>query len=279
MFRRIYFFGLFLSCLSCAYAFGAADSIGTVSARGDMRVDGYSVWGNGTLFNGTAVETGQATATLRLSSGTEITMGVNSHGLVYRDHLVLMQGKSEVKTSYSPFFLEAQGLRVAPSEPNALGIVSLNPAKTVDVAAVIGEFRIVKVSDLSLAHIAPGAAMRFQSDQNVGTPGQSSISGAEGLVSVDNGNYFFTTTNEEKYELVSGKDLHKFVGKKVIVSGFLQASSNTSGTTQILVTSIDINGPSGSSASKKVLIGGAIAGGAAGVGIALATVTKGPASQ
>jgi hypothetical protein len=36
-------------------------SIGTASARGDMRVDSYMVKGNATLFDGSVVETGEAT--------------------------------------------------------------------------------------------------------------------------------------------------------------------------------------------------------------------------
>ena len=94
---------MILVSFSYAYASGATGSIGTVSARGDLRVDGYTVWGNGTLFNGTAVETGQATATLRLDNGTEIKLAINSHGVVYRDHLVLLQGRSQLKTSGAPF--------------------------------------------------------------------------------------------------------------------------------------------------------------------------------
>jgi hypothetical protein len=277
--RKSWIFVSLVAFSSLAYASGAATSIGTVSARGDLRVDGYSVWGNTTLFNGSAIQTGQATATLRLNSGTEITLATNSHGQIYGDHLVLLQGKGQLKASGSSFFLEADGLRVSPNEPNALGVVTLNQAKTVDVAAVAGDFRIVKTSDLSLAHVASGAAMRFQvADQAAPAPGQSSITGSEGLVSEENGGYYFTDSSNQKYELVSGKDLRHFAGKKVVVSGFLQASPSTTGLTQILVTSIDINGPGGSSGSKKILVGSLIAGGAAGVAVAIAAIPKGPAS-
>ena len=53
-------------------------SIGTASARGDFRVDSHLVRGNATLFNGSILETGTATADLRMDKGATITMSTNS---------------------------------------------------------------------------------------------------------------------------------------------------------------------------------------------------------
>jgi hypothetical protein len=282
---------MILIAISYAHASEGTGSIGTLSARGNVRVDGYSVWGNATLFNGTAVETGQASATLRLDSGTEIKLAINSRGVVYRNHLVLLEGGSLVKSSNSPFLLEANGLRVAPSGPNVQGAVSLSSTSTVDVAAVTGEFRIVDETGLSLAHVSTGAAMSFKSvtaQQAEAQPGLSDVDGLVGLVSVDGGNYFLTSDSNVKYQLVTGRDLRKFAGKKVIVSGFIQAPSESGGIAELEVSSIDINGSKGAAAaqgagmssSKKVLIGVVIAGGAAaGIGIALGEGSKSSASQ
>src|ERR1700733_14309784 len=74
MAAKNYLLAMIFVTFSYASASGATNAIGTVSARGDFRVDGNSVWGNGTLFDGTTVETGQATATLRLANGTEIML-------------------------------------------------------------------------------------------------------------------------------------------------------------------------------------------------------------
>ena len=92
---------------------GAAESIsiGTVSARGDFRVDSHVVRGNATLFNGSVIETGSATADLRMGKGAAITMSANSRGTLYSDRLVLQQGESEL-TAPPAFQLEVQGLRV-----------------------------------------------------------------------------------------------------------------------------------------------------------------------
>ena len=55
---------------AASYATAGTTAIGTVSARGSLRVDGYAVKGDATLFNGTVVETGQASAALRLNKGS-----------------------------------------------------------------------------------------------------------------------------------------------------------------------------------------------------------------
>jgi Protein of unknown function (DUF5818) len=266
---------------SYPYASGATGSIGTVSARGDIRVDGYTVWGNGTLFDGTKIETGQATATLRLDSGTEIELATNSQGVVYRDHLVLLQGRSQLKTLDAPFLLEAGGLRVAPSGPDALGVVSMSPANTVRVAAVTGDFRVVDGVSLSVAHVSHGAAISFPAAQSAGTPSGSSFIGVTGLVSEENGIFYLTTDHGVKYQLVTGEELKKFAGKTVTVSGFLQAAATPSGTTQVLVTSIEINGAksTGMTTQTKALIGVGIGGGAAAAAIVAAESGKSSASR
>jgi len=92
---------------------------GTASARGDLNVDSNLIKGNATLFNGSVVETGQATADLRLGKGTRFTMATASRGTIYSDHLVLQQGQSELTASSSAFQLEANGLRVTANEPNS----------------------------------------------------------------------------------------------------------------------------------------------------------------
>jgi hypothetical protein len=268
---------------SCAYASGTPGSIGTVSARGDIRIDGNTVWGNGTLFDGTTVETTQATAELRLDNGTEIMLAVNSRGVVYSDHLVLVLGKSELKTLSAPFLLEADGLRVAPSEPNALGVVSLSQARTIDVAAVTGDFRVADDAGLSIAHVAHGAAISFPAAQSVAAPEGSSFIGVSGTVTYENGNYYLSTDLGVKYQLITGEELKKFTGKTVKVSGFLQTGVTPSSISQVIVTSIDISGAksasSGMSGQAKALIGVGIGGGAAAAAIVAVESGKSSASR
>lgn len=264
-----------LFSLPYAYGSSGAGSIGTVSVRGDLRVDGYAVQGNGTLFDGTALETTKATATLRMNNGTEITLAKSSHGVVYSDRLVLLQGESEVKASGSPFILEAAGIRVLPAGPNSDGIVLLSPVNTVDVAAVTGEFRILNNAGLSLASVSPKEAMSFSVASQAGGSAGTVVT-ETGKVSSANGRYYLTASDGTKYEL-TGEDVTGLVGKKVVVNGTLHAATTAGGTSQIDVSSIELD--DSSSKSRKVWIGMGIAGAGAGTGIAVFETTKSPASR
>jgi hypothetical protein len=151
---------------SCASAWGGTSSIGTVSAGGYIRVDGYKVLGNGTLFEGTAVETAKATATLRLDNGAEIFLSANSSGVVRHDRFELMQGQCQLKASSSPFFIEAAHLNVTPGEPNSLGVVSLNPANSVDKPESNGGQIVLNLNDVTL--VVSAITGEFQVSNNAG---------------------------------------------------------------------------------------------------------------
>lgn len=282
MTKKGYLAAFMLFSFSCAYASSGSGStgIGTVSVRGNMRVDGYTVQGNGTLFDGTAVETGQATATLRLDNGTEITMAINSRGIVYHDRLVLLQGQSELKASGSSFSLVADGLHVVPGGPNTLGIVSVSSPNAVQVASVTGELRIVDDADLSLAHVSPGTTMSFRQATGTGGAANGSSVTETGVVSVENGQYYLTTSDGTKY-LLSGKDFQKYVGKKVVVvNGTLQAATTPSGIATIVVSSLSINGAAGIFATTAgvVWFTTIVAAAGTGLGVGIYEATKGPSS-
>jgi hypothetical protein len=196
MFKKLQAAAILLCMLS--YATAGTVSIGTVSARGDMRVDNYAVKGNATLFNGSVVETGQASAELRLSKGTKITLSSSSRGTLYSDHLVLQQGETELAAS-SPFQLEANGVvRVTATAPNSRGIVSIRPGNTVEVASLNGSFGVTNEHGVLVANIHPGRVVSFAMQ----APGasQTAFSGV-GLVSFENGTYYLTTDEDVKYVL------------------------------------------------------------------------------
>ena len=263
-----------LSILSNATA--GTVSIGTASARGDMRVDSYMVKGNATLFDGSVVETEQATADLRLDKGAKITMSTSSKGTLYHDHLVLQQGKSELVAS-SPFQVEANGLRVTPNEPNSRGVVSMGAGNTVEVAALNGSFEVTNDHRVLLASVRPGRVVSF-SIQAGGNP--MSFEGT-GIVSYENGHYYLTLDTNAKYELI-GNDLKKYVDKKVVVTGTVQAAAVQSGGANSVVTAaaIDVNGGAGIS-TKALIIAGVLVGAGLGAGIGIYETNKSstPASR
>lgn len=267
MFKKLQVTAVLLCMLT--YAEAGTVSIGTVSARGEMRVDNYAVNGNATLFDGSVVETRQATADLRLNKGTQVTMSTASRGTFYSDHLVLQQGQSEVSAS-GPFQLEANGLRVVPSQPNAHGVVSIKPDKTVEVASINGSFGVTSEHGVLLANVRPGRVVSFAMQAGANPETFSGV----GLVSIENGTYYLTTDADVKY-ILSCKDFHKYVWDKVQVSGTLQTTGNNS---VLCVKNIDINGGNAMSGSKKWLIAGIIVGAGAGAGIGLAVSNSGSPS-
>jgi hypothetical protein len=253
-----------LAALMCMFSYVAAEtvSIGTASARGDMRIDSYMVKGNATLFDGTVVETGQATADLRLDKGTEIMMSTSSRGTLYRDRLVLQRGESELAAN-SSFQLEANGLRVTPNEPNSRGVVSLRDGNTVEVAALNGSFGVTNDHGVLLASVRPGRVLSFAMQAGA-APASSSFSG-EGMISFENGHYYFESL-EGKYELI-GNNLKRYVGTKVHLSGSISGSATQGATLAVTGSSIGVVGATGISATTVLIISGVVVAASTGVGI------------
>jgi len=258
--------------LTCSYAMAGSTAIGTASARGDMRIDGDSVKGNATLFDGTVVETGQATAALRLDRGIEIKLASGSRSTLYRNRVVLQQGSNEFAPS-GPFYLEANGLEVTPDQPNSRAMVSMSGPNTVQVAALAGEFRITN-HGLLLAHVNTGKAMSFAL-QETGTPASGQITVQGQLTKIDGHYYLIETTKNIRYQLV-GKGFFWSEGAEVKVTGTLKPNPNPDEkrSDEILVSSITkvpVSGvPAGIATGPSFIIVGSIAAAGAAIGFAIA---------
>jgi len=264
-----------LAVLMCTLSYAAAGtvSIGTASARGDMRVDSYMVTGNATLFDGSVVETGKATADLRLNKGTEITMGAGSRGTLYRDRLVLERGASELSAS-TPFQVQAIGLRVVASEANSRGSVVMVSGNTVEVAALTGSFGITNSEGLTLASVRPGHPLSFAIDagQTATVPAVKSEIKVTGTIGKLEDGTFTITFNGTTYQVV-GKDLTSLVGQTAKLHGTVLGSLSqgiTTGQTPAdgLPLVFQLSGKNGGVLATGAAAGtaGAVAGAAAGVG-------------
>jgi hypothetical protein len=271
MFKKLQVTAVLLCFLS--YAEAGTVSIGTASARGDLRVDNYSVKGNATLFDGSVVETSQASADLRLNKGVEIKMSAESRGTLYSDHIVLQQGQSEL-TSSGSYQLQAVGLHVVPGTPHSRGVVSVKSGNTVEVASLDGSFGVSNDRGIMLANILPGQSLSFAMQAGANPEEFSGV----GLVSFDNGTYYLTTDANVRYVLTC-KDSHSFVGDKVFVTGTLQGGAGGNGT-MLCVKTMEINGGTpGLGGKKKWIIAGVLIAAGAGVGIALANQSSSSASR
>jgi hypothetical protein len=258
--------------LTCSYAMAGSTAIGTASARGDMRIDGDSVKGNATLFDGTAVETGQATAALRLDKGIEVKLATGSRGTLYRNRVVLQQGSSEFAPS-GPFYLEANGLVVTQDQPNSRAVVSMSGPNTVEVAALAGEFRITNDRGLLLAHLNTGKAMSFALQAGATESGQITVEGQ--LIKSEGHHFIIRATDNAKYEL-RGKNFFWSEGQEASVTGTLDPHAIPAGGARgvIDVTSskkVPVSGvPAGIATGPSLVIVGSIAAAGAAIGIAIA---------
>lgn len=251
---------------SFQYAYASSAVIGTASVRGDLRVDNSVVKGNATLFDGSKVETNsQATADLRLAKGTSIVMATNSRGMLYHDHLVLQQGKSEL-TASSAYRLDANGLHVTPGVRNSHGLVTVQSSGAVEVAALSGTFGVTDSDGQLLATIRPGQALSF-ANADVKTAAKAAPNAPTteltGVVVVKDGSLYMET--DGKMIHLNGQNLTKHIGHKVEVRGKLV--TNSDGSETLVVTQLKINGSTWVSGNKTLVWAGVATGAAAGTAV------------
>lgn len=269
---------------TATYAAAATIAIGTASARGDLRVDGYMVKGDATLFDGTVVQTGQASAALHLEKGVEIKLAIGSRGILYRNRLVLEQGASEWTGSGS-FLLEANGLHVTPSEPNSRGQISIGSRNTVQVTAATGGLRVTNEHGLLLASVHPGSPLSFGALQET-TQGPIPMN-LFGTLTKAEGRYYLALPKPDLgvvYEVKSEKGLDNLVSKKVEIAGTVDTSVKAAGgnASYVLVaSSVKEIRPGGLSMPAKVILGTTGLGAATAVstGIYAANQSATPASR
>jgi hypothetical protein len=244
-------------CVS-SYALAASPSIGSVTARGEIRIDNHEVQGSGTVFNGSVVETGQSIssgADLRLANNEEITLMRDSRGTLYRDHFELERGTALLGLTDS-FRINANGVVVVPTEAHSSGTVSINPANSVTVEARNGTLEIRNPFGAGLARVHPGHALTFSSVSGK-SPTEFSVTGT---VSSENGRYYLCSSETGmKYEL-KGNNLKDYDGASIVASGVLEPAAPAAGVSGLLrasdISSHQPSTPLGESNQTRSLIGG-----------------------
>jgi hypothetical protein len=140
--------------------------IGSVVARGEMRVDGYAIKGSGTAFDGTVVETGsdaQSGADLLLGNCTRITLHSNAHGTLFRDHFVLDRGEAEMSAP-TPYRVEVDTLVVRTTESNSSARIAIGEGHAIGVFVKEGQVEVVENRGNVLALVGPQNPRSFSRD-------------------------------------------------------------------------------------------------------------------
>jgi len=148
------------------YAMAASPSIGTVTTRGETRIDNYEVQGSGTLFDGSVIETGLSHADLRLANnGAVVILYASSRGTLHTDHFLLERGSIRLSSSNS-FNVQADSLVVAPVGDSS-GVVTVKDSNSVVVEAQEGTLEVRDAAGTRIAQVQPRSPMSFTSTGNL----------------------------------------------------------------------------------------------------------------
>jgi hypothetical protein len=259
-------------------AMAAAPVIGVATARGSFRLDNAAVTGNGTVFEGSVIETGRASGELQLSSGTTMQLGLETRGQVYRDRLVLQKGISEIRNAGS-FGVEASTLRIVAEDKGSVGRVEIMDVNKIQVAALRGNFRVTNASGIMIAALSAGRALEFET-KGAGASAPSTLTGC--LVKRD-GHYLLTDDTTGVMVELKGASLDKYDGHKIEVTGGNVPSavpvesasqviqvSNVKDISKRCSVAAGVAAAGGAAAGAGAAAGGAAAGGAAAGGAATA---------
>jgi hypothetical protein len=214
-------------CLS--FSFAAPASIGFIKSAGEFRVDGATLRGSSTLFDGNVVETTASRSVLQLFGG-QVTLSPESRAKVYHDRLVLEKGTGVVKEEAVSEVIEAETLRISPSTKNSVLQVEITGPSHVAVGALTGSADVRNSSGVLVASLHPGLDLAFDAQA-----GASTAVTMTGVLVFKNGNYFLTdATTGVTIELV-GADFGKDVGKNVTITGsILPGATAAAGSSEVV---------------------------------------------
>ena len=195
-----------------------APMIGRVLAKGAFRVDNSSVTGNATLFEGATIESAADRPELELASGARISLGPESKGRVFGDHILLERGESRLDKA-DGFRVEARGLSVQPETGKTTGRIELAGATKVQVAALSGSFRVLNARGSIVARIPAGVTLAFEPQASAG---RVRLTGR--LIS-KGGHYLMTDETTNVTVELAGPGLAKLVGKRAEITGSMDPTA------------------------------------------------------
>jgi hypothetical protein len=149
-------------------------TIGIASAVGSFVVNSNRVDGNANLFEGSELKTGKASSQVFLQNGAALTLGIDSAGTIYRDHLLLQQGATKID-NMNGYSVHASDYRIEQGEPASQAVVRLDE-NMVEIAALTGSLNVFGKTGSLLTHVGSGTATAFQVGRSGADPGQGAPS-------------------------------------------------------------------------------------------------------
>jgi hypothetical protein len=226
---------LFLSTVAVSVAFAATPAIGIVTASGHFTIERSQVWGNSSLFDGSNVQTDQASTDLALRNGVKLQLGAKSRAQVFENRLALEGGIGQVNAS-APYEIDAAGLKISGER------LRVSVSDRIEVVAFTGSARVLSSSGTLLASIPAGRSMNFA--MQAGSTGSVTRSGC--LLFKD-GHFILQDENTQEVAELTGRSLEQNVGNRVEASGRVTGarSAVTVATMVLSVTTISIKSQGG----------------------------------
>jgi hypothetical protein len=164
---RLLWLGLAAGLVS-ACVFAASPTIGVATAVGTFKVNRSEVEGNANIFDGAEVRTTNAPSQVFLQNGSAVTLGLNSVGVLYRDHLVLEEGATKVQ-NMSAYTIQAAVYRVQ-GEARSQAVVRFDGGE-VQIASIAGSLNVMNDRGVLLTRIGAGTASAFNKNPQGGQSG------------------------------------------------------------------------------------------------------------
>ena len=202
--------------------------IGTVTAGGAFRLNGDTVMTNGTLTEGTLVESGRGDSSLRLAGGARLSLSADSRGKLYRDRIILEKGETRLVNG-SGFHLEALGLIIRPDRGLSTGRVGLLGSNRVRVAALTGSFRVLNAGGVLVGNVEAGTAVAFEPQA---AAARTQVSGT---LTRQNGHFLLTDQVTHVTVEIRSDGLAAHLGQGVAVTGTPNpAATPVAGASQVI---------------------------------------------
>ena len=176
-----------------------------------MRLNHSSIWGNATLFEGTTVETTEASGNLALTNGVRIQLGAQSRASVFESRAVLEKGSTQV-TNRDGYLVEALGLKIAGDAGGRMR-VALTSGARIEVASLDGTTRVRGEGGVLLAAIPAGGGLTFAFQGGAATVMRT------GCLVYKSDHFLLQDDNTAEVLELSGPGLSANVGNHVNVTG------------------------------------------------------------
>jgi hypothetical protein len=198
---------LFLFVFISAIAFAGSSAIGIVTASGHFMLDRSQVWGNATVFEGSTIETGDASSQIALRNGVKLQLARDSRARILAGRVVLEKGIGQI-SSTDGFEVNAANLRI-----HSTRRLRVNVGQNVEVASLLGSVRVASASGMLLAAIPAGRTMSFAPQAANGTVTRTGC-----LLFKDN-HFIMQDENTQEVVEVAGQNFSAQVGNRVEITG------------------------------------------------------------